>query len=102
MDFSPLEKEGWIWRWGWRGGPGAGACPPVGHRVMGSWSWLARAGSPELGVVLIFGSFLFFLPPLPREELKPFLCPQAISLLPSVFLLRHQRYLQRGGTVDDL
>lgn len=60
---------------------------PPGHS--GVWSWLARAGSPEFGVVLIFGSFLLFLPLFPKEGFKPFLHPQAVWVLPSVFLLGH-------------
>lgn len=76
-------------------GPRTDACPP-GTQGMGSWSWLAGAGSPELGAVLVFGAFLLFFPSTFQGEFKLFLHPQAILVPPSVFLPRHWHHPWEG------
>lgn len=92
MDLPWEKRDGF----GDGGSMGAPEPVPVFPRRAQGCGDLARAGSPELGLVLIFGCFLLFLPPLPREGFKLFLCPRAISVLLSGFLLRHWHYLQQG------
>lgn len=78
-------------------GAGASACSP-GHGGVGP---LARAGSPELGFVLLFGSFIPFLPPLLRV-LKTVPLPAGdLESSISVCWLRTPT-LPSNGTTDDL